>query len=193
VSQLALIDTDALPPEEVAGRDPYDRYFTPPWATRVLLDYLGARLSGRIWEPTAGHGHIVRELREAGHDVHATDILPHPDLDAVGDCLGISPRCQWVVCNPPYSTRFATAADVVKKALDVAEVGVAALVRLSWLEPCADRVRLLEQMTDLIVCERVQFINAPPGNNMTSAWVVWDRRRAVGSGHYVRFAIGRKG
>lgn len=196
---------DMLGAPDVGGtRDKRDRYFTPRWATLALLDYLGDRLAGLVWEPCAGQCHIVDVLRERDHHVLATDITPYPSLDGVHDFLhlerGYAPPAvsmdgtvtvnapHWIVTNPPYTTDQCTATDIVRHALELATVGVAMLLRLSWLEPCDDRVDLLmtDPPTDYIILPRVNYIGAPSGNNQTSVWCVWDRRRNVGSGGYTR-------
>lgn len=179
-------------PDVGVTRDKRDRYFTPRWPTLALLDYLGDRLSGLIWEPCAGHGHIVEVLREVGHEVWASDITPHPSLDDQHDFMrtdaheGYVDYVDWIVTNPPYTTDECTATEIVRHALELATVGVAMLLRLSWLEPCDDRVDLLmtDPPTDYVILPRVNYIGAPSGNNQTSVWCVWDRRR--GSGGYTR-------
>lgn len=188
MTQLSLITQPILPPDEIDGRDPYDRYYTPAWASRVLLGYMGSRLSGSAWEPCAGAGHILDVLLE--HEalrVIASDIAPaRADVDQADFLTCTAPPVDWIVTNPPYSTRFATAADIIRRALDVAQVGVCALLRLSWLEPTDDRRDMLPGVTDVLVLPRVHYINAPPANPSTSIWLVWDKRRSVGAGAYRR-------
>lgn len=180
--QLDMIGHEPPGDLEVGGkRDPYDRYFTPPWATRALIDHLGERLHGLIWEPCAGHGYIVDVLRDAGHSVLATDILPHEALDEVHNFLepcAYSPGMRWIITNPPYTTAICTATDIVRHALEAfPRSSVAMLLRLSWLEPCDDRAALLldYRPTDYIVLPRVHYIGAPGNNNQTSVWMIWDR------------------
>ena len=50
-----------------------DLYETPPEATHALLR--AEKLPKRIWEPACGRGAIVNVLREAGHEVVATDLV----------------------------------------------------------------------------------------------------------------------
>lgn len=187
-----------VPDLEVGGkRDPYDRYFTPSWATSAFVDHMGKRLHGLIWEPCAGHGYIVDVLRGLNgvEQVFATDILPHDSLDDTANFLDAAPRAQfqspltgdwvwsdrhvdWIITNPPYTTELCTATDIVRHALKAfPRSSVAMLLRLSWIEPCEDRADLLldYRPTDYIVLPRVHYIGAPRNNNQTSIWVVWDR------------------
>lgn len=180
---------DLLGAPDVGGaRDEHDRYYTPPWCTRALMHYLGERLVGPIWEPAAGQCHIVDVLRDAGHRVIATDITPHESLDQTGDFLtrgsGEFARVEaveWIVTNPPYVCDSGTATDFVRTALDLLHFhgvrGVAMLMRLSWLEPCAERWDIFDEYppTDYVVLPRVNYIGAPSANNQTSVWYVWDR------------------
>lgn len=196
---MAAAQPDMFGAPDVGGeRDANDRYFTPPWATRALIDHLGERLHGLIWEPCAGHGYIVDVLRDGGHSVLATDILPHEALDGVHNFLDMEPSASlregvrfegykavasvsqphWIITNPPYTTAICTATDIVRHALETfPRSSVAMLLRLSWLEPCDDRAALLldYRPTDYIVLPRVHYIGAPGNNNQTSIWMIWDR------------------
>ena len=56
-------------------RAPFEFYPTPPEATRALL--AAESFKGPIWEPACGDGAIARELRAAGYDVVATDLVDY--------------------------------------------------------------------------------------------------------------------
>jgi hypothetical protein len=49
-----------------------DLYETPAGAVQALLQ--AEAIPQHIWEPAAGRGAIVRELRTAGHTVIASDL-----------------------------------------------------------------------------------------------------------------------
>lgn len=68
-----------------ARRD--DVYETPAKAIHALLR--AETLPDSIWEPACGPGAIVKVLREAGHRVHATDLVDHgcPDSESRIDFL----------------------------------------------------------------------------------------------------------
>lgn len=191
---LQMAQPDMFGAPDVGGeRDPHDRFFTPPWATHALLDYLGRQLRGDVWEPAAGNGAILDLL--ADHpDVAAygSDILPgREDIDQWDFLQGLSeptPECfstwqpNWIVTNPPYNAPTGTATDFVKRALNTAIDGVAMLLRLSWMEPCEDRADIwrADRPTHVVVLPRVHYLGAPGSNNQTSAWFIWHRVRGAG-------------
>src|SRR5262249_57363118 len=85
-----------------------DLYETPEVATRSLLQV--ERLPRRIWEPACGPGAIVRVLRNAGHEVYASDIADYGENDATLDFLTATEMpagVEALVTNPPF--RFAEA------------------------------------------------------------------------------------
>jgi hypothetical protein len=106
-------------------------YPTPPEATRSLLAL--ERLPQWIWEPAAGDGAIVRVLRDAGHQVVASDIADYGAGFEICDYMTAPPRgmIEAVVTNPPYSL-VAPKPRFVEKALKDAPY-VALLMRINWL------------------------------------------------------------
>jgi hypothetical protein len=110
----------------------FDLYETPPIAVEELLAV--ENLPHRIWEPCAGRGAIANVLRDRGHAVVCSDLVPYDDfpLYFVGDfLLQTQPPvgCGAIVTNPPYQivTEFA------RHALDLAPC-VYMLLRLAFLE-----------------------------------------------------------
>src|SRR4051812_35540944 len=103
-------------PRSERGSDPYE---SDPSAVRALLraEYLPAA----IWEPACGPGAIARVLREAAHQVLATDLIDYnsPDQDHAGrDFLletSLPEDIGAFVKNPP----FALAAEFVEHALEL--------------------------------------------------------------------------
>ena len=205
--ELFGIGTPEQTPDGV--RDPLDRYYTPEWATQALVDYLGGRLAGGVWEPCVGKDWIGRVIRRSPlvTSWHGTDIDPDAsilhwdeygssEISATRDFMHTVPNwpdLAWIVTNPPYKVGDLTATDFVRRALQFSQggVNVAMLLRLTWLEPCADRSDILanDPPTDVLILPRVHFINAPSSNNCTSAWVIWDRNRP---GSRVRWHRGRE-
>lgn len=174
---------DMLGAPDVGGeRSALDTYDTPDWCTLALVDYLGHRLSGMVWEPCAGAGKIVDMVKtaEGVWEVLATDIEPRRADVGPADflqCASLPESVQWIVTNPPYNTETGTATECIKHALSLEPRGVAMLLRIGWLEPCKDRVELLttNPPTDIIILPRVHYIGAPAQNNQTSVWVIWER------------------
>lgn len=125
-----------------------DLYETPPCATRALIPFLDR--GEAIWEPACGPGAIVRELREAGFEVHATDLV---DYGLEGAFSGIDfllerPDPCWpsvIVTNPP----FKLADEFTRHALTLAQT-VWIFQRLSWLEG-VKRADLMDYHLDQIL------------------------------------------
>jgi hypothetical protein len=96
-----------------------DFYPTPPAVVRALLAVEELpQPPEKILEPFAGRGAIVDELRIAGHDVIASDLIDYgiPNQHARWDFLmewRAPPGVTLILSNPPYKI----AADVVEHAL----------------------------------------------------------------------------
>jgi hypothetical protein len=166
------------------SRDPFDRYWTPVGYTRALLARVP--IGGVVLEPSAGEGAIVRALidhgRPAVREILTRDILPGDYVSKVADMTDASawaeacdpwlPGIDWVVMNPPFNH----AGRFVELALERAAVGVAALVRLSFLEPVKAReAALVSRPPDrVIVLPRVKF-RGKGSDSVTCAWCVWGR------------------
>jgi hypothetical protein len=88
-------------PQIHPNRAPYEFYPTPPEATLALLAC--ETFHGSIWEPACGTGWIADELKAAGHEVVATDLIDYgygvPDRDFLAERL---PLARNIVTNPPY-------------------------------------------------------------------------------------------
>ena len=124
---------------------------TPPWATRVLYEYVAPSLKlnaphTTFYDPACGHGHMMQVAKEYGHPtVFGSDFskaqleksqerLLGPDYrlwkeDYInGDML---PETYDVVAtNPPYRHLN----EFINKALDTAQYGVGMLCRVQVLE-----------------------------------------------------------
>jgi hypothetical protein len=157
-----------------------DLYETPPVAVEALLKV--EALPYKIWEPAAGRGAIVRVLRDAGHQVTASDIL-HYDfpLDFEADFFDrVRPPAgtELILTNPPY--RLAT--EFVDHALTLCR-RVIMLCRLAFLESEC-RSRILDTGTlaavhvfkkRLPMMHRHSWTGPRASSAMPFAWFVWDR------------------
>lgn len=160
-----------------------DLYESPPEAVSALLK--AERLPRVIWEPACGPGAIVRVLRGAGHQVHATDLVDYasPDQDRSGwDFLleqSAPDGVQAIVTNPP----FKNAGEFVAHALRLCP-RVVMLLRLAFLES-TKRTPILDngQLARVHVFRRRLPMmhrhgwDGPTNSNsgMAFAWFVWDR------------------
>ncbi len=118
-----------------------DLYETPPWATRALLPLLGDVAPGRILEPCAGKGKIVRVLREHWPEADISAVELDGDRAGVLEQAGatkalqrdflqmpVAGRWDLVVTNPP----FAHAQQFIERCLGVSRE-VCMLLRLNYL------------------------------------------------------------
>ena len=169
-------------------RDALDRYYTPTAqraAVDVLMRHLPLGPGLELLEPCAGTGNIARELRRHGHRVTTADIDPEVSgLVDIPECDAL--RHPWapgsfdgVITNPPYKGAPA----LVRRLLPVGRIFSAHLLRLSFLEPCADRLDLVgaaPRVEDaglalVIVMTRMSFTNDGKTDSVTTAWFVWLR------------------
>jgi hypothetical protein len=174
--------------------DALDFFPTPPWATRALfrhvLPALGIETIGPVWEPACGEGHMAEVIAEFTSMVIATDIFDYGYGTAPVDFLDfmseqpsanlqkVAYRADWIITNPP----FRPADQFALRALDLAKVGVALLLRTQWLES-EERYRLIfrDQPPTLFApfVERVPMLRGrwdPDASTATSySWFVWLR------------------
>jgi hypothetical protein len=181
-----------------------DNYPTPAALTRALLQYVP--ISGRVLEPCAGDGKIARVLK-AGNEVFTNDIDPAYWCDWNHDAASsmyANPRAvpgsledsflrtpfwsgryefDWVVTNPP----FKEAANILSLAFDTALTGVAFLLRLTFLEPTNGRGEWLAahqaQLSHLLIfgSPRPSFTDNGRTDNVTTAWMVWQKKHTGGT------------
>jgi hypothetical protein len=166
------------------GRHPFkdrgrDLYSTPPEAVRALLAV--EKLPHRVWEPAAGRGAIVDELRAAGHAVIASDIIVYPEceLHFTGDFLvarAAPTGVEMILTNPPF--RYAT--EFVKHALELVP-HVIILARLAFLESerrrpildCGRLARVHVFRNRLPMMHRDGWTGPRASSSVPFAWFVW--------------------
>jgi hypothetical protein len=127
--------------------DALDFFPTPPWATRALFRYvlpaLGVEAVRQVWEPACGGGHMAAVISEFSDvPVIATDIFDYGYGTAPVDFLDhlaspFTDCADWIVTNPP----FKPADQFALRALDLANMGVALLLRTQWLETRIGTIR----------------------------------------------------
>lgn len=188
------------PPRPDDWKDSLDFYPTPLWGTRALCEWLtnNPRCELRTcWEPACGEGHMVRALRESFGQVAASDVFDYGFPNAIQHDFLLLPQAtdaDWIITNPPFSL----AGEFASKALDIADCGVALLVRIAFLES-ADRYRTLfrfQPPSDIL-----QFVERLPmqkgvvnreGSSATAyCWLVW-RKPIVGGTRFHWLAPCRK-
>lgn len=175
--------------------DSLDFFPTPPWATRALIEHVlipGGRTRAEIaasvvWEPACGADHMVRPLSEYFRETIGTDVHDYGHA-AVHDFLmpylpkivEARPGPHWVITNPPF--RLAT--EFVLRGIEVADHGVAMLVRTAFLEGVTRHRDLFSARPPIVVAqfsERVPMVKGrldPAASTATSyAWIVWSGRQ----------------
>ena len=161
--------------------DSLDFFPTPPWATRALCEYVIDIDGLDVWETACGQGHMAKPLAEYAAKVFASDVYDY-GFGEVGSFVGCGPdvippkQCDWIITNPPFNL----AEQFLMRALAIADIGVALLVRSSWLESVGryreifskDAVRKVAQFV-----ERVPMVKGrydPKASSATSyAWVIF--------------------
>lgn len=180
-----------------------DDFPTPPWGTRAGIEHalyrsdvpfrLPPAQGLTVWEPTANRGHMVTPLREYFGTVIGTDVHDYGAGFAVHDFLLPVPARDFdlVITNPPF--RLATA--FVRRAMQVARLGCAVLVRGTWMET-VERYELFGEHPPALVAqfaERVAMVKGRlldpsrlypdpetgklkrPSTATAYAWIVWHR------------------
>lgn len=168
-----------------------DHYPTETAVTHALLSRFGDEINGRILEPTAGAGQMARALAGNGRTIITNDIDPQHGCDFNCDAADLFADCwgrelyDWAITNPPFSL----AEDILPNALRSVTVGVAFLLRLSYMEPTSNRAGWLKHWADQMVYQgalnpRPHFrqgeinpkTDRPYGtDSVTVAWFVWRR------------------
>lgn len=125
---------------------------TPPWATRVLYEYVAPGLKNQAglisaWDPACGQGHMLKVFSEYHHkEVWGSDVTR--DIDQEKNWKFDQPTLVWqqdfvndptpavldkagvIITNPPY--KYANS--FIKRGLQESTVGLALLMRIQVLE-----------------------------------------------------------
>lgn len=160
-----------------------DAYLSAAGFVRPILPLLDR--GSTILEPCAGACDLVAPLREAGHTVITADVDSACQVDHVLDMtLAESwaqlPPVDWIVSNLPFSRALA----ILRHAIEHARVGVAVILRLTFLEPTTEgpdaRADWLEAhpLTRQIVLPRYSFTGDGKVDSVTCAWMIWERGKA---------------
>lgn len=160
-----------------------DFYETPEWATHVLLESIpgithpySAFHGPRVLEACAGDGKIANVLKQQKtlqvitNDIDKTKPATyHYDMtDEASWALG---QIDWTITNPPFSH----AIEILEHAHKHSRIGVAMLLRLSFVEPTFKRQEFLAKFPPqkLIVLPRISFTGDGKTDSVTCAWMVW--------------------
>lgn len=111
-----------------ADRLEFDSYFTPPYATELLVNTV--EFEGVVWEPASGDGHISKILEKKGMEVVSSDLRPDCYGTSGFDFFSSTQVVDNIITNPPYkgSEKW------VEHGLKLTTKKLAMLFRLSFLE-----------------------------------------------------------
>jgi hypothetical protein len=175
----------AVMSQRAEPHDSLDFFPTPPWATRALCEHVLAPLVSprfslpllSVWEPACGDGAMARPLGEYFGRVTASDVHTY-GFGEIRDFLMPQVEEQaahWIITNPP----FRLGEQFVRRALTLANQGVAMLVRTAFLES-QDRFRLYSEHPPAIVAQFVERVPMVKGRLQRDAstataycWIVW--------------------
>lgn len=189
------------PQTTYAERRPLDLYTTERPITEALLERVFIR--GIVYEPCVGPGHMARVLEEQEHisEVITNDVDRQWPAAYHGDAGEPTAkiwthwtRPDWVVTNPPFSEAY----QILPLSLYHARVGVAFLLRLTYMEPANGRGDWLQQWADkqkyqIVFNPRPSFTHDGKTDSVTCAWFVWEKGwswRGAGIGCPFQFVTG---
>lgn len=164
---VSLVDT--------GERNDFDYYPTPGWMTRSLLHFHPSIATATVLEPCSGDGAIVRELEKVGCRVLTNDLDPRQPAQSHRDATDAAywstlPYVEWVITNPPFVAAFPILEHAVRKA----QIGVALLLRKTFLEPTDERGPWLAEHppTRLIGQPRYSF-RGKGSDSVSCDWCLW--------------------
>lgn len=163
-----------------------DFYPTPSWATEVLLKRIPLLDGHTVIEPCAGKHDITKRL--SSKFIFTCDIDPKMEVNLVTDMSTAEGWEQamtqtrqrwgreyvdWTITNPPFNC----AIDFAKHGFANSKIGMALLLRLTFLEPVNKREQWLKSHPpdQLIVLPRISFTGDGKHDSVTCAWMVWHK------------------
>lgn len=168
--------------QRVEPKSSLDDFPTPPWATRALIEHVLSDDMRHMscLEPACGKGHMAKVLREYFGRVDASDIAEY-GFGKKADFLAYnktSGQYDWIITNPPFNL----AEKFVNLSLDVANRGVAILVRTVFIESVGRYERLFRENPPAFFAqfvERVPMVKGrldPRASTATGySWLIWDK------------------
>lgn len=163
-----------------------DDFPTPPWATRALMEYVinDMKLGKTCLEPACGAGHMANVLSEYFSVLEASDIADY-GYGIAKDFLATTyedNQYDWIITNPPFNL----AEQFALKALSVAKLGVALLVRTVFIESVGRYERLFKSRPPTLFAqfvERVPMVRGRLDAKASTAtgysWLVWRKSTVV--------------
>jgi hypothetical protein len=181
-----VLDTAVPKAAHVWARNGNDFYREPRWAADAL--FAAEPFREWIWDPACGTGNILKSAEAAGHVFTVgTDIVDRGYAgvemhDFTHQCapLCVKPgMAVSIVTNPP----FALAETFIERALALADLKVAMLLRLAFLEGWKRHERIFSKTPlarVLVFRKRLSMLPgemevAGKGGTTAFAWFVWHK------------------
>ena len=178
---MAQNKSHAVMAQRFEPHDSLDYFPTPLWATRALFEHCIDVAALPVWEPACGDGSMCRAIGEYAGAVAASDVHDYGWGHTVHDFLqpflpdGI--KCaEWIVTNPP----FRLAQEFVERGLDIAERGIAILVRSVFIESAGRYEGLFRHRPPAIMAQFVERVPMVKGRLDRAAstatsycWLIW--------------------
>lgn len=172
-----------------------DAYFTPLSAVDVLCQ--AQPIGGDLLDPTCGDGSMALRIAERSGRIGSVvlnDLQPQISEATLGELQRLAGRvevtdfcawkdfgalgsCDWLVTNPPWNL----ASDIAAYAAGSARVGVALLLRLSFLEATRARLWLrTDPPAAVLVLPRISFTGDGRHDSVVPAWFLWGETKVRG-------------
>lgn len=161
----------------MSKRKELDKYYTPEKTVRQLIKVLPFDIKGSVLDPFCGTGNIINCFNN--NDTYTNDIDKsveahlHLDLSINSNWFGLFNLIEpdWIITNPPYTN----AIYYVEKSVGIAKKGAIFLLRLSFLEPCKDRITFLQTNPPdlLVVTPRISFTDNGKTDSTTTAFFIF--------------------
>lgn len=174
----------AVMAQRVEAKTSADDFPTPPWATRALMHHVIGGLMQRgcetVLEPCCGRGHMSKVLDEFFVQVDSADAFyyGYGHLEEFLSTEYPAGCYDWVITNPPFILGEA----FILKALEIATVGVAVIVRTVFTESVGRYNRLFSVHPPSKVAqfaERVPMVKGRIDKSAVTAtgycWIVWEK------------------
>lgn len=175
-------------------RQKLDQYNTPLWVTQALIDEFPEIRGHTLLDPCCGNGSMAKLLQKSHRfqQIIFNDIdleafaLVNFTVDPPNTCFTMDATqeknwwrpdplyyqlgfADWVVTNPPFNQ----AGDIVKHALTHARLGVAMLLRATFLEPCKGREWIVQRPpTAILSLPRISF-TGQGHDSVPTWWLIW--------------------
>lgn len=196
---MAQNRSSAVMQQRIEPHDSLDYFPTPPWATRALCEFLSNQYPLNLltaWEPACGEGDMAKPLAEYFEYVAASDVHDY-GFGAVEDFLidwpvlsGESRRetPDFIISNPP----FRLAEEFIQLGRDRSKIGVAMLLRTSFLEGQTRHADLFSKSPPTYIlqfAERVPMFKGrldPEGSTATSyCWIIFEQGNFITEFHWI--------